>query len=170
MNDKYIGASVFRYTYRPLGHSKCDGGFTVTVFENCMLSFCDYDRHGFPMHECWFDISKDVLLALHRLIDDNKTILMQRMPLMIAKSDPLFGCVFGFDQYRPIYIIGLYDLAKQARENTPGLLAQRVVMIFDSVSNLLLSCGLYLSIENFVWFQHATMINETYFYPHSVDK
>ena len=158
---RYTAKPVFRYTYRPLGRKRRDSGFSVTLFEDSTVRFCAYDVYGFIIQDYLFSVVHEVLTWYRQLMADNHGILVRKMPDMVAQKSHSFGCVFGFEGFDPIYIVGLDEFIQISDNDATGFIAKRIFMLFESVSNLLLASGLYMSMDQFVWFPHAVILHKS---------
>ncbi len=144
---------VFQYKFRPLRNDSraMDGGFTVILYENRILSFSIYDVSGAFLDELCFSLPGRVLQCFYGLLRNASSWLgATPCDLRSAKGSP-YGSSFAFDGYDPILVWGINDLLSEPTGSEEGFFARHLYVLFEDVANLFAENGIRLSLDGFTW-------------------
>ena len=151
-------AELFTYQYRPFRHSKnnADGGFKIAIFGNGTLVYTTFSRAQVPMTRYSFPISQDVLMRYMSLLNI-ESWWISRMPLNISKPfTPGYTSYVGVTGHPMFSVDDLMDTSQLPFNSERGLLARRLVMLLENVSEMLIPCGLYVTPNSFLWDNRVT--------------
>ena len=142
--------AVFCYAYEP-GHMR-DGGFSVNVFSNDMLSFSTYTTQHQLIQELCFVLPVGTAMKLVRHIQRADTWLWNFPPRMRYKDSPDHISTIGLDGYA---LFRLEDFQKMATANEfrsiRGHYAREMMNLIEEIAALLDSCGFQLTLKSFSW-------------------
>ena len=145
-----IVRAVFCYAYEP-GHMR-DGGFTVNVFSNDMLSFSTFGPNHRLLREYHFVLPPGTAMHLVELIEDADSWLWNFPPRMCFKEKPDHISTIGLDGY-PLF--RLEDFQEMATVNEfrsiRGHYAREMMNLIEEIAALLASCGFQMTPRSFVW-------------------
>ncbi len=146
---------IFHYKFRPLsdGGPVKDGGFSVIIYENCVLSFSTYDASGVFLNEFCFSLPPRVLQCYFGLLRNASSWLgATPCDLRGGKADP-FASSFAFDGYDPIRVYGMNSLLCEPCGSSGGFFARHLYVLFEDVANLFAESGIRLTMDGFTWDQ-----------------
>lgn len=151
-------AELFTYQYRPFRHSKgnTDGGFKIAVFGNNTLVYTTFSAMQIPMASYIFPLSPEVLGRYLSMLDCQGWWL-SRLPLNISKpSTPGYTAMIGLSGHPMFSVDDLEEAAHLPFNSERGMLARRLLVLLENVSELLISCGLYMTPNSFLWDNRIT--------------
>ena len=149
----YGSKPVFQYKFRPLMQDRRapDGGFSVILYENRILSFSTYDVNGAFIDELCFPLNGQVIQCFYGLLRNASSWLgATPCDLRGAVVTP-YASSFAFDGYDPIRVWGINDLLLQAPGTEAGFFARHLLVLFEDIANLLSECGIRLTLDGFTW-------------------
>ena len=151
---RYGYKPIFQYKFRPFaqpGAEASDGGFTVLLYENGILSFSTYDANGLFLDELCFTLPGRVLQCFYSLLR-NASSWLPSTPCDLRGSEPsLYGSSFAFDGYDPIRVFGMNALLCEPCGSAGGFFARHLYVLFEDVCNLFAEYGINMSLDGFSW-------------------
>lgn len=144
---------VFQYKFRPLpqGSAPIDGGFTVILYENGILSFSVYDAAGIFLDELCFSLPNRVIQCFYGLLR-NASSWLGSCPCDLRGAEQFhYGSSFAFDGYDPIRVWGMNSLLLEPCGQSGGFFARHLYVLFEDVSNLFAEQGISLTLDGFTW-------------------
>ncbi len=153
MIARYGHKPVFQYKFRPFVRDAQaqDGGFTVTLYENGILSFSTYDAMGGFIDEICFSLPSRVLQCFYGLLRNAASWLPSTPCDLRGTPDSPYGSSFAFDGYDPIRVWGMNQLLSEPCGSAGGFFARHVYVLFEDISNVLVEYGINLSLDGFTW-------------------
>ena len=154
MIARYGYKPIFQYKFRPFpqdGILPSDGGFTILLYENGILSFSTYDASGAFLDELCFSLPGRVLQCFYSLLRNASSWLPSTPCDLRGPKDSPFGSSFAFDGYDPIRVWGMNDLLCEPCGSARGFFARHLYVLFEDVCNVLAEYGLNLSLDGFTW-------------------
>ena len=154
MIARYGYKPVFQYKFRPFGQNGAqpeDGGFSVLLYENGILSFSTYDAYGLFLDELCFAFPGQVLKCYYALLRNASSWLPSTPPDLRGQGGALYGSSFAFDGYDPIRVFGMTDLLCEPCGSAGGFFARHLYVLFEDVCNLFVEYGVNLSLDGFSW-------------------
>ena len=153
MISGYGSKPVFQYKFRPLRNDSraADGGFTVILYQNRILSFSIYDVSGAFMDELCFSLPNRVLDCFYNLLRNASSWLGACPCDLRSRGATGYASSFAFDRYEPIRIWGINDLLIQPTGSEAGFFARHLYVLFEDMANLFAESGIRLSIDGFTW-------------------
>ena len=144
---------VFQYKFRPLRNDSraMDGGFTVILYENRILSFSIYDVSGAFLDELCFSLPGRVLQCFYGLLRNASSWLGDTPCDLRGASRTPYASSFAFDGYDPIRVWGINDLLCQPSGSQEGFFARHLYVLFEDVANLFAENGVRLTLDGFTW-------------------
>ena len=151
-------AELFSYQYRPLRHSRsqADGGFKIALLGNNTIVYTTFSRADVPLTRCVFPVSPDVVMYCMRLMISESWWICHMPLLMSSRSHPGSKSVIGMAGHPQFTVEDLMDTAQLPFNSERGLWARRMVVLLENVSEMLISCGLYLTLSSFLWDNRVT--------------
>ena len=150
---------LFTYQYRPFGYSQnaADGGFKVAFFRNCRLVYTTFNRMQSVMAVNTFLITPEIL-GQYMMILDAECWWLNRQPLNIGGGGKVgYTAMLGVIGH-PMFSVD--DLELVAHDSPfgdeRGMLARRMCLLLENVSELLIPCGLYITPHSFMWDSRVT--------------
>ena len=154
MIARYGYKPVFQYKFRPFaqnGNPPTDGGFTILLYENSILSFSTYDAQGLFIDELCFTLPGRVLQCFYGLLR-NAASWLPSTPTNLQGSDrSAYGSSFAFDGYEPIRVFGMNALLSEPCGSPGGYFARHLYVLFEDVCNLFIEVGITLTLDGFSW-------------------
>ena len=144
---------VFQYKFRPLIQDQrlMDGGFTVMLFENRILSFSTYDASGAFIDELCFSLPQRVIPCFYGLLRNASSWLGDTPCDLRGAAATAYGSSFAFDGYDPIRVWGINDLLCQPSGSQLGFFTRHLYVLFEDVANLFAENGIRLTLDGFTW-------------------
>ena len=144
---------VFQYKFRPLIQDQrlMDGGFTVILFENRILSFSTYDASGCFMDELCFSLPQRAIQCFYGLLRNASSWLGDTPCDLRGASMTAYASSFAFDGYDPIRVWGINDLLCQPSGSQLGFFTRHLYVLFEDVVNLFAENGIRLTLDGFTW-------------------
>ncbi len=144
---------VFQYQFRPLKNDgrALDGGFSVILYENRILSFSIYDVSGAFLDELCFSLPGYVLNCFFGLLRNASSWLGSTPCDLHGRKGSPYASSFAFDTYNPIRVWGINDLLCEPTGSEDGFFARHLYVLFEDIANLLADCGIRLSLDGFTW-------------------
>ena len=149
---------LFTYQYRPysLSQNASDGGFKLALFGNNTLVYTTFNRMQSVMAVYTFLISPEVL-ARYMMMLDGEGWWLSRQPLNISGQGRVgYKAMMGVTGHPMFSVDDLEDLVRRPFNDERGLLARRMCVMLENVSELLIPCGLYMTPHSFVWDNRVT--------------
>jgi len=149
----YGSKPVFQYKFRPLMQDRRapDGGFSVILYENRILSFSTYDANGGFIDELCFSLPGKVIQCFYGLMRNASSWLgATPCDLRGAEVTP-YASSFAFDGYDPIRVWGINDLLCQPAGSEGGFFTRHLFVLFEDVANLFAENGIHLTLDGFTW-------------------
>ena len=149
----YGSKPVFQYKFRPLKSDSraADGGFTVILYQNRILSFSIYDVNGGFLDELCFSLPNRVLDCFYSLLGNASSWLGACPCDLRGRGTAGYASSFAFDSYEPIRVWGINDLLCQPTGSEGGFFTRHLYVLFEDVANLFAESGIRLSIDGFTW-------------------
>ena len=154
MIARYGYKPIFQYKFRPFpqdGILPSDGGFTILLYENGILSFSTYDAHGLFLDELCFTLPGKVLQYFYALLRNASSWLSATPSSLQGQEKSLYGSSFAFDGYDPIHIFGMNSLLCEPCGSPGGFFGRHMYVLFEDVSNLFTEYGIHLTLDGFSW-------------------
>ena len=151
---RYGYKPIFQYKFRPFaqeGSDPVDGGFTVILYENGILSFSTYDARGIFLDELCFTFPGRVLQCFYSLLRNAASWLPSTPCDLRGRNQALYGSSFAFDGYDPIRVFGINDLMCEPCGSAGGFFARHLYVLFEDVCNLFVEYGVTLTLDGFTW-------------------
>ena len=151
---RYSYKPIFQYKFRPFapgGGLPADGGFTVILYENGILSFSTYDAQGFFLDELCFSLPGRMLQYYYSLLRNAVSWLPSTPNDLRGGEKSLYGSSFAFDGYDPIRVFSMNALLCEPCGNPAGFFARHLYVLFEDICNLLTEYGITLSMDGFTW-------------------
>ena len=152
---RYGYKPIFQYKFRPFaqnGELPSDGGFTIMLYENGILSFSTYDAHGIFLDELCFTMPGRVLQCFYGLIR-NAGSWLSATPADLRGPGVFYpyGSSFAYDGYDPIRVFGMNDLVVEPCGSAGGFFARHLYVLFEDISNLFTEYGINMTMDGFSW-------------------
>lgn len=149
----YGSKPVFQYKFRPLLQDRRapDGGFSVILYENRILSFSTYDINGAFIDELCFSLSGRVIQCFYGLLRSASSWLGATPCDLRGSNVSPYASSFAFDGYDPIRVWGINDLLLMPSGTEEGFFTRHLLVLFEDVSNLLSENGIHLTLDGFTW-------------------
>ena len=128
-----------------------DGGFSVILYENRILSFSTYDANGAFLDELCFALPGRVMQCFYSLLRNAASWLGMTPCDLRGGAYSAYASSFAFDGYEPIRVWGINDLLLQAPGTEAGFFARHLLVLFEDIANLLSECGIRLTLDGFTW-------------------
>ena len=109
----YSYKPIFQYKFRPFpqqGSEPADGGFTILLYENGILSFSTYDARGLFLDELCFTLPGRVLQCFYGLLRNASSWLPSTPNDLRGQGEAAYGSSFAYDGYDPIRVFGMNSL------------------------------------------------------------
>ena len=154
MIARYGYKPIFQYKFRPFpidGFEPTDGGFTILLYENGILSFSIYDKQGIFQDELCFTLPGRVLQCFYGLLRNAVSWLPSTPGDLRSQNRAAFGSSFAFDGYDPIRVFGINDLLAEPCGSAGGFFARHLYVLFEDICNLFTEYGINLSLDGFTW-------------------
>ena len=145
---------IFQYKFRPFpqqGSEPTDGGFTILLSENGILSFSTYDARGLFLDELCFTLPGRVLQCFYGLLRNASSWLPSTPNDLRGQGESAYGSSFAYDGYDPIRVFGMNALLCEPCGSAGGFFARHLYVLFEDVCNLFAECGVNLSLDGFSW-------------------
>ena len=163
----YSYKPVFQYKFRPLmpdGRAP-DGGFSVILYENRILSFSTYDANGAFLDELCFALPGRVMQCFYSLLRNAASWLGMTPCDLRGGAYSAYASFFAFDGYEPIRVWGINELLCEPTGSEAGFFARHLYVLFEDVANLFAENGIRLSLDGFTWNgQQITPFRKNQFY------
>ena len=149
----YGSKPIFQYKFRPFGKDAraADGGFSVILYENGILSFSTYDAAGAFLDELCFSLPPRVRQCFYGLLRNASSWLGATPCDLRGREDSPYGSSFAFDGYDPIRVFGMNMLLVEPCGSAGGFFARHLYVLFEDVCNLFAENGINLSLDGFTW-------------------
>lgn len=141
--------SVFCYAYRP-GHGR-DGGFSVNVFTNDLLSFSTFDRNRRLMSEYTFRLEPGTCQQILTYISAADDWLWNFPPRMAYQPVPDEISTVGVDGYPLFQIEDFPRLVVSEFRSIRGHNTRLMMNLIEDIASLLSAQGLNLTLNSFLW-------------------
>ncbi len=154
MIARYGYKPIFQYKFRPFGQNggqPADGGFTILLYENGILSFSTYDAQGLFLDELCFSLPGRVLQCFFGLLRNAASWLPSTPANLQGQEGALYGSSFAFDGYDPIRVFGMNSLICEPCGSAGGFFARHLYVLFEDISNLFAEYGVNLTLDGFSW-------------------
>ena len=156
---------VFWYKYVPLNTSSAnDGGFSVILYENCILSFSVYgqrDENNVKIckDEICFKLPPEVLTFYKKLLLAADSWLQYLPSELRILGRGRYTSQFAFGGYDPINVVDIEAqiLEKMWEGNGNGFYARHLYVLFEDIANTLMERGVRLTLDSFSWQSHKIM-------------
>ena len=144
---------VFQYKFRPLmpDSRAADGGFSVILYENRILSFSTYDVNGYFLDELCFALPGRVMNCFYSLLRNASSWLGASPCDLRGSSISPYASSFAYDGYDPIRIWGINQLLCEPTGSESGFFARHLYVLFEDVANLFAENGIRLTLDGFTW-------------------
>ena len=144
---------VFQYKFRPLLQDQrlMDGGFSVILYENRILSFSTYNAAGQFVDELCFSLPMRVIQCFYGLLRNASSWLGDTPCDLRGATITTYASSFAFDGYDPIRIWGINDLLCQPSGSQAGFFTRHLYVLFEDVANLFAENGIRLTLDGFTW-------------------
>ena len=151
MISGYECRPVFQYKFRPLNNGAQDGGFSVILYENSILSFSIYDLSGAFMDETCFSLPGCVLQYFYSLLKNAESWLGYA-PQDLRNSERCdYASSFAFDGYDPNMVVDIESLVTAPMGTPEGYYARHMYVLFEDIANMLMEQGIELTLNSFHW-------------------
>lgn len=151
MISGYECRPVFQYKFRPLNNGAQDGGFSVILYENSILSFSIYDLSGAFMDETCFSLPGCVLQYFYSILKNAESWLGYA-PQDLRNSDRCdYASSFAFDGYDPVRVWGMEQMLVAPMGTAEGFYSRHICVLFEDISNLLVEYGIEMTLRTFQW-------------------
>ena len=149
----YGSRPVFQYKFRPLAHDTraLDGGFSIILYENRILSFSTYDVSGVFLDELCFALPGRVMTCFYALLRGAAPWLGSTPCDLRGEDVSPYASSFAFDGYDPIRIWGMNELICEPACSEAGFFSRHLYVLFEDVANLLAENGIRLTLDGFTW-------------------
>lgn len=158
---------VFQYKFRPLAETrrrKPNGGFSVILYENSILSFSTYAVDGSFCQELCFSLPSWVLVRFRDCLNASAYWLASCPCDIQYGTDSRSASSFAFDGYNPIRVWGMDKLLQAPVGDEFGFYARHIHVLFEDVSWLLSELGIHLVLDGFVWDSQVTPFQKNQLY------
>lgn len=131
---------------------KADGGFSVILYENAILSFSTYSVDGGFIDELCFSLPiRSTMQCFYSLLR-NAGSWLGATPCDLKGSGPApYASSFAFDGYDPIRIWNINQLLCEPTGSESGFFARHLYVLFEDVANLFAESGVHLLVDGFTW-------------------
>ena len=148
--------SIFGYAYRPMvPMQENDGGFTVNLLENDVLVFSQYNTRHQVLQEFRFQLPPEVRQRYLALVSQARPWMGSVPPLMRPGEDSVSEYTFCFCGYPVFRIEDMVQLMDCPFRSIRGHYTRLVYGLMESISILLLHCGIDLQPNSFTWNQNV---------------
>ena len=149
----YGSKPVFQYKFRPLANDTraADGGFSVILYENRILSFSVYEVSGAFRDELCFALPNRVLTCFYSLLHSASSWLGSTPCDLHGEDSSPYASSFAFDGYDPIRVWGINRLLVEPAGTEDGFFARHLYVLFEDVANLFAESGIRLTLDGFTW-------------------
>ena len=154
MIARYGYKPIYQYKFRPFaqdGVPPTDGGFTVMLYENGILSFSTYDANGAFLDELCFTLPGRVLQCFYGLLRNAASWLPSTPNDLRGAEKSLYGSSFAFDGYDPIRVFSINALMAEPCGSAGGFFARHLYVLFEDICNLFAEYGIHMSLDGFSW-------------------
>lgn len=148
---------LFQYKYHPLNSKRPnDGGFTVILYENAILSFSVYggrnqDTGKVFLDEICFTLPGRVLQYFFSLLK-NAGSWLEYMPYDLRNGNRgKYTSLFAFDGYDPNMVVDIESLVTAPMGTSEGYYARHMYVLFEDIANILMEQGIELTLHSFHW-------------------
>ena len=128
-----------------------DGGFSVILYENRILSFSTYDVNGSFLDELCFSLPGKIIPCFFSLLRNAGSWLGDSPCDLRGSMVTPYASSFAFDGYDPIRIWGINQLLCEPTGSKAGFFARHLYVLFEDVANLFAESGIRLSLDGFTW-------------------
>ena len=149
----YGSKPVFQYKFRPLLQDQrvMDGGFSVILYENRILSFSTYRADGTFIDELCFSLPVRVIQCFYGLLRNAANWLGDTPCDLRGSSVTPYASSFAFDGYDPIRVWGINELLCQPSGSQAGFFTRHLYVLFEDVANLFAENGIRMTLDGFTW-------------------
>lgn len=155
--NSYEYRPLFKYKYHPLNSKRQnDGGFTVILYNNAILSFSVYGERDqntgkVCLDENCFYLPGFVLDHFFSLLK-NAGSWLEYMPADLRNgSRGKYSSLFAFDGYDPNRVLDIETLVTAPMGTSEGYYARHMYVLFEDVANILAVHGIQLTLNSFHW-------------------
>ena len=142
---------VFQYKYRPMSNDAVNGGFTVTLYGNAVLSFATFDRSFTCTDEICFSLPLNVVRYFFSLVGNAESWLAYAPQDLRLLDKCREAAYFSFDGHDPIRLWEPEYLITQPMGTVEGFYSRHVYVLFEDVANLLVEHGIEMTTRSFEW-------------------
>lgn len=158
---EYEGYPLFCYAFRPMycEHDANDGGFTVTLMDNCVVKYVTFDgsKEPRPVKALYFQISPEAVSSCLNEVNRESRWLPE-VPLYTTTGNPPM-CASKVGVYCCQELIRFDDIQVLANcefGSARGHYARKMIDLLEEVRSILLEEGLDFDLYRFNW--HHGMI------------
>lgn len=155
VNEEYL--PLFQYKYHPLNSKRQnDGGFTVILYENAVLSFSVYGGRDQNSGKIFLDENCFLLpgkvLNYYFSLLRNAGSWLEYMPYDLRNGSRGKYCsLFAFDGYDPNMVVDIESLVTAPMGTAEGYYARHMYVLFEDIANILKEQGIDLTLHSFHW-------------------
>lgn len=143
-------AALFWYIHRPMGQTE-DGGFTVTIYENDVLSFTVFGGMRQVLQQLDFPIPPEIRENILLMAGGVQWWAEELPQHMRSPHQPARASMLGMAGH-PMYVVEeLAETAFLPFATKRGHHARRIFLFLEDVSEMLSHYGFYLELERFDW-------------------
>lgn len=165
--------AVFHYAYLPKDAAtrlnENDGGFSVTLFDDCRLVFSHYAIDQHITEQKTYRMPLDLKMRLIELMDAHLPYL-QKLPEFLRIPDnisPRYISRFGYQHVPYLYCEDLHRLVRLDFGNKEGHAGRYLFALFEDVADLFATCGVELSPYDYQVSTRLTLMDHQYDYTSS---
>ncbi|MBE5769345.1 MAG: hypothetical protein E7333_07145 [Clostridiales bacterium] len=149
---------LFTYQYTPVSLSRHegDGGFKISLYGNNTIVYTEFDTRQGLMDRKVFAIHSSVVTEYMTMLSCEDWRL-SKLPLYVPKrTRPGYQAVFGLSGH-PLFTVDDVDEAARLPFNNPkGHIARNLLVMMESLAQMLVKDGLYMTPHSFQWDQRVT--------------
>ena len=144
---------LFWYIFRPCSGTGAqdDGGFNVALYPNNTLTYCRFNSAEQVVDTSTFQLPPEIL-GQYMMIVQSQSWWLGRVPLHIGTgTQPLYSSMFGFAGHPLFACDEINTLVMEPFDSERGMFARRLRMVLESICEMLISCGVMLTVDSFEW-------------------
>lgn len=153
---EYEGYPLFCYAYRPMycQHDANDGGFTITLMDNCVVKYVTFDgsEEPQPVRTLYFSVSPEAVSSCMSEVDRNSRWLPYLPMYTTTGQLPMCASKVGVHCCREmIRFDDIQVLANCEFGTGRGHYARMMINMLEEVRSILLEEGLDFDLYRFDW-------------------
>lgn len=146
-------AELFSFRFQPIlaAQGSEDGGFQFSMYGNNTVVFHTYHSSGMILSMHTFEIKPEII-GRYLSMADAQSWWMSDMPLNVSTNlQPQTRSYFTISGHPSFTFDDIVTVANMPFNAQRGLLARRLLGILESVADMLVTCGIYVTPWSFQW-------------------